>query len=208
MSHDQTYAYEYMHSLMKIVAWYRNDPPDKPWVMKTPQHMQDLDALIKVFPNARIVCPHRDPVKVIGSLCSMSWNAIVRDSDSLSAEWVGPYWLDKAERMLHKTDRVRAQMIPAANQHDLLYADMSANWQQAMTGVYDFLDLPLTEAAKAGMQGWLDSNSQHKHGAHKYQLEDFGLNKAQVDQRLGFYRQQFNIPYETKNPHITSKGTL
>jgi hypothetical protein len=37
----------------------------------------------------------------------MTWNAIVRDSDTVTAEWVGQEWLGKTERMLHKTLRVR-----------------------------------------------------------------------------------------------------
>jgi len=39
MSHDQTAAYEYMARLLKIVSWYRGDPEDKPWLLKSPQHM-------------------------------------------------------------------------------------------------------------------------------------------------------------------------
>ena len=73
MTHDQTPAYEYMVKLMKIISWFRDDPPDKPWVLKTPQHMQDLDALMAVFPDARLVFAHRDPVKTVGSICSMAW---------------------------------------------------------------------------------------------------------------------------------------
>ena len=46
MTHDQHYAYEYMVRLIKIVSWFRNDPMDKPWILKSPQHMQDLDALL------------------------------------------------------------------------------------------------------------------------------------------------------------------
>lgn len=202
MQHDQTYAYEYMLDLLKLVAWYRNDPLDKPWVLKTPQHMQDLDALARVLPDARLVCSHRDPVKVVGSCCSMAWNGMVRDSDVLRAETVGADWLGKIERMLRKTIRVREEMLPAENQYDVQYADITADWQGAIGGIYKFLDIHLDPAALVAMQQWLDSNSQHKHGSHKYRLEDFGLDPQQVDQRLMFYRQRYNIPYETSNPHL------
>ena len=203
MTHDQTAAYDYMLKLLKIIAWFRQDPPDKPWILKSPQHMQDLDALVKVFPGAKLVCPHRDPVKVVGSSCSMAWNAIVRDSDSITPQWVGQEWLTKTERMLRKNLRVRDDMVPAENQHDVLYADITADWENALQGVYDFLGLPLTDEARNAMQGWLDSNRQHQHGAHKYQLTDFGLHEEQVAERLSFYRERFNIPAETANPHLT-----
>ncbi len=202
MQHDQSYAYEYMVRLMKIVSWWRGDAPDATWVLKTPQHMQDLDALLRVFPDARLVCSHRDPIKTVGSVCSTTWNAIVRDTDQVDPHWVGREWLDKTRRMLDKTLRVREQMAPADHQIDVRYQDISSDWQHEMQRIYDFLGIELNAEALAGMQRWLDSNAQHKHGAHKYSLADFGLDKEQVDAALMFYRERFDIPYETRNPHL------
>ncbi|MEH6584654.1 MAG: sulfotransferase [Halioglobus sp.] len=204
ITHDQTAAYEYMVTLLKVISWYRDDPVDKPWVLKTPQHMQDLDALIKVFPNAKLICSHRDPIKAVGSACSMTWNAIVRDSASVTADWVGSEWMDKTEQMLLKTQGVRENLVPAENQYDVLYADIGADWEQAITGIYDFLGMGFTPQAHSGMEDWLAANQQHKHGAHKYSLAEFGLNPETVDQRLMFYREKYAIPYESHNPNLTT----
>lgn len=206
MTHDQTHAYEYLVRLMKLVSWFRGDPEDKTWVLKSPQHMQDLDALLHVFPNARLVCPHRDPIKVVGSSCSMAWNSLVRDCETVTPQWVGREWLTKTERMLHKNLAERDTLASPQQQYDILYADITADWEGAIRGVYDFLDRPYTEAASAGMQGWLNENRQHKHGAHKYSLEQFGLTAQQVDTALMFYRERFDIPYETVNPHRAAGG--
>lgn len=201
MTHDQTYAYQHMVTLLKVISWYRNDPEDKPWVLKTPQHMQDLDALINVFPDAKIICSHRDPVKTVGSACSMTWTSIVRDSNHADPHWVGNEWLNKTDRMLKKTLDIRENNIPKAQQFDILYADIHQDWQQAIAKIYNFLNLEFNPEAKQGMQNWLDNNGQHKHGSHKYDLRDFGLNEAEVDKRLLYYREKFSIPYETKNAH-------
>jgi hypothetical protein len=106
--------------------------------------------------------------------------------------------------MVRKTLRVREELVAPQNQYDIQYADITANWQGAMQGIYSFLDMPFTDEARTGMQGWLDRNAQHKHGAHKYSLADFGLDTQEVDQRLLFYRERFNIPYERKNPHLAA----
>lgn len=204
MQHGQQEAYEYMVQLLKIISWFRRDPPDKPWVLKTPQHMQDLESLLHVFPDAKLVCPHRDPIKAVGSVCSTAWNAMVRDTDNLSPHWVGQEWLTKTERMLQKNLRIRSEQVAPRNQYDILYAHITADWQQAMQGVYDFLGMPFTTEARAAMQNWLDINRQHKHGSHKYSLADFGLTAEDVDQRLAFYRERFRIPYETGNPHLAA----
>ncbi|MFK7732830.1 MAG: sulfotransferase [Pseudomonadales bacterium] len=201
MTNDQTHAYQHMRTLMQVISWFRKDPEDKPWIMKSPQHMQDLDALLATFPDAKLICPHRDPVKVVGSSCSMTWNSIVRDSDSIDPHWVGQEWLAKTQRMLVKNLSIR-DGLPAAQQHDVLYADITADWEASLQGIYDFLGMEFSGTAKQGMRDWLASNAQHKHGAHKYSLEDFGISKEQVEEKLQFYRQRFNIPFETKNPHI------
>ncbi|NND66884.1 MAG: sulfotransferase [Halioglobus sp.] len=207
MTHDQKHAYEYMVRLLKLVSWFRGDPEDKPWVLKSPQHMQDLDALLHVFPTARLVCPHRDPIKVVGSSCSMAWNSLVRDCDNITPQWVGREWLTKTGRMLHKNLKERETLAGADQQYDVRYADITADWEGALTGVYEFLDRPFTDAAKSGMRTWLNDNRQHKHGAHKYSLEQFGLTAEQVDLELMFYRERFDIPYETVNPHRAAGAT-
>jgi hypothetical protein len=204
MTHDQTFAYEYMADLLKLVSWFRDDDPHKPWILKSPQHMQDLNALLHVFPNAKLICPHRDPIKVVGSSCSMAWNSLVRDNDNIDPHTVGKNWLNKTGRMLRKNLKERETLCPPANQYDILYADITADWRGALAGVYDFLDMPFTDDAMNAMQGWLDSNQQHKHGSHKYSLEQFGLDSDQVDQHLMFYRERFDIPFETKNPHLSA----
>jgi hypothetical protein len=134
----------------------------------------------------------------------MAWNAIVRDTDSIRAEWIGQEWMDKTERMLKKTLAIRDSQIAIENQLDVLYADIAADWQGSMQGIYDFLGMELTQEALVGMQSWLDRNNQHKHGVHKYSLADFGLDAEEVDRRLLFYRERFSIPYEMSNPHLAA----
>ena len=146
----------------------------------------------------------RAAVKAGGSACSMAWNAIVRDSDTVTPQWVGQEWLHKTERMLHKTLRVREELAPDQNQYDIQYADINVDWEQAMRGVYDFLALPFTDRTRSAMQAWIDGNQQHKHGAHQYTLADFGLDQGEVERHLRFYREKFNIPYETNHPHTTA----
>lgn len=201
MNTDQTYAYEYMVRLMKIISWWRGDD-DRPWVLKSPQHMQDLDALLQVFPDARLVFTHRDPVKVVGSACSMVWNSMVRDTDVLDPHWIGREWLNKTDAMLRKTLRVR-ESVPARQQLDVLYHDISVDWRAAVSGIYRHFGWELTDQTLRGMQSWIDDNARHKHGTHKYQLADFGLDTADVAQRLRYYSERFAIPAETCNPHLS-----
>lgn len=201
LNNDQTYAYEYMIDLLKLISWFRGDKEGQPWVLKTPQHMADLDSLVAVFPGAKLLFPHRDPQKVMGSIGSMIWNGIVRDCDDLGPEWIGPEWLNKCDRMLKEVISYRESSIPLDQQLDVMYADISANWEAEVDRIYQFLGRPLTEQALSGMRSWLASNAQHKHGAHRYALQDFGLSADSVEASLSYYRRRYNIPLETRNPH-------
>src|SRR3546814_12855747 len=83
---DATPAYAHMADLLRLTGWLRGEDPAKPWLLKTPQHMLDLPALLRVFPDARIIFTHRDPAAVVGSSCSLAWHQMCLQSDSRSAE--------------------------------------------------------------------------------------------------------------------------
>ena len=196
VDNDQRYAYDYMAKLLKLCNWFRHDAVDHPWILKTPQHMQDLDALIDVFPDAKLIFIHRDPVKAVGSACSLVWNTIVRDSDSVDPLAIGRDWSANTLLMISKTLRVRHEKIAADRQLDILYDDMNRNWRATMQRIYQFIGWPFCEQAERGMQRWLDNNRQHKHGAHHYSLRDFGLQQSLLERELAFYRRRFSIPVE------------
>ena len=62
-------AYQEYAEQLKLLQWQH---ANKHWVLKSPSHLFGLDALVKVFPDACIVQTHRDPAKMIPSLCSLS----------------------------------------------------------------------------------------------------------------------------------------
>ena len=68
--------------------------PPRLWHLKTPVHMFALDALIEAYPDARFLWSHRDPAKVLGSVCSLiqytrSWSSDRDDSMELGTEQLG-----------------------------------------------------------------------------------------------------------------------
>ena len=85
-------AYAYMVKLLKLISWFRKDDPEKPWILKTPEHMVNFAALMRCFPDAMIVSTHRDPLAVLSSLSSMGWSALVRDYDEIDTIALGQQW--------------------------------------------------------------------------------------------------------------------
>ena len=193
MNQDQTAAYEYMAKLLKLISWFRQDDPTKPWLMSCPQHMQDLDSLLRVFPDAKLVFCHRDPVRAIGSTCSLAWRGLVRDTQSIDPEWVGEQWLPKSLAMVQRAMRIR-QTLPPEQTMDVLYDDCKKNWLAQLARIYQFVGLPFTPAVQEKLQTSIAGAPPLAPPA--YPLADFGLAREEVDHQLLFYRQRFNIPYE------------
>jgi len=62
--------------------------------------------------------------------------------------------------------------------------------------IYDFIGRPLDHRARARMETSRRSNPQHKHGEHRYRLEDFGLDRDRVEAGFAAYRERHAIRRE------------
>ena len=60
-----------------------------------------------------------------------------------------------------------------------------------------FKGLPVSDAMRAGMRGWMDANPRHKHGVHRYSLQQFGLDESALLDGLrdtvSEYQQTFGV---------------
>ena len=193
---DQTPAYQHLRRLLQLASWFRGQDPATPFVLKMPQHMQDLPALMAVFPDAKLVFIHRDPAAVLGSSASMVWNQMVVQSDSVDPHWIGAEWLHKAHHRAAVTAALRPKLA-AAQQIDVRFADMNADWVAVMRRIYDFLGVPFDATAHAAMAAYLARAArEHRHDEHRYTLEDFGLDARVINAGFADYRARFDIPFE------------
>ncbi|MFA7439427.1 MAG: sulfotransferase [Sphingomonadaceae bacterium] len=181
---DQTPAYVHMLRLLKLRTWFTRTDPAQPYILKTPQHMQDLAALHAIFPDARLIFLHRDPVETVASGASLVWNQMVIQSDTVDPHWIGEEWLHKTAWRMKITRRVR-QQIPAHLQMDASFSEMNADWRGTMKRIYAFLDRELTPEILTAMSAWM-ANSHENHGfhRHRYRLESFGLTESAVRARI------------------------
>ena len=192
---NQRAAYEYMKKLIQLIAWFRKDDRERPWVFKSPQHMQDLDALMQVFPDAKVIFMHRDPRKTVASTCSMFWNISILGSDENDPYALGHYIADKVHRQIEKVERERASVVPPVQQLDVRYADMNTDWKREMQRIYEFISLDFTSEARAALDA-ASADKEARHGGHRYSLEEFGLSPGEIDRRFSGYVDKYGIPRE------------
>jgi len=181
---DQGPAYTRLHRLLKLRTWFEGTDPSRPYVLKTPQHLQDLAALNATFPNAKLLFLHRDPVELVASGASLAWNQMVIQSDDVDPGWVGREWLHKTEYRLNITKAVRRH-IPARNQFDLGFEEVNQDWRCVIARVYQFLGRELTVETLAAMEAYVRrAAAEHGYSRHRYSLQQFGLCPSDVQERL------------------------
>jgi hypothetical protein len=185
--------YAYMKKALQALQWLRG--PQR-WVLKSPQHLEQLGPLIDTFPDATVVLTHRDPVAVIRSAITMMayGERLRRTRIDLAA--LAEYWIDRVERLLRACVRDRGR-LPAAQSADVLFHEFMADDLGTVEAIYRRAELPLTDAARAAMASFLDQNRRGKYGRVLYDLQaDFGLDPADVRRRFAFYFERFAVRAE------------
>jgi len=194
LSHDQTPHYAYLRKALQALQWLRG--PDR-WVLKSPQHMEQLVPLLDTFPDATVVLTHRDPVSVIASAITM-----LAYGDRLRRKRVDPpavagYWIDRIERLLRACVRDRDH-IPAEQGLDVPFHEFMGDPAGWIGRIYALAELEPTAEARTSLQAFLGANPRGKHGRILYDLEaDFGLDPAKLRQRFDFYFERFPIQIES-----------
>jgi hypothetical protein len=188
---DQLPAYRYMERLIQLLLWQR---PGR-WLGKTPHHLEYLDELLTVFPDAKIIQTHRDPTRTVASFCSMMGHSRAMFSDRVDAVEIGQQFSTKAIRAVDRSMDARSR-APDGAFLDVLYQDVLADPLKAVRRIYDFIGYELSAETEAEMHRWLGENEQTKHGVHAYQLSDFGLVREELAPHFDAYRARFGVPSE------------
>jgi len=113
--------YRYLRRVLKALTWLRG--PNR-WVLKSPQHLEQLMPLLDAFPDATIAITHRDPVAVIRSAITMiAYGDRVRRKRVELGE-LAEYWIDRVERLLRACVRDRDRLPPERSEDVLFHEFM------------------------------------------------------------------------------------
>jgi len=192
-AHDQSGTYAYLKKAMQALTHLRG--PNR-WVIKCPQHMEQLPALYKTFPDATFVITHRDPVGSIRSAMTMALYAARILRRKVDPEEPKSYWVDRYERLLRACVRDR-DILPAAQTLDVYFSEWIKNPDPILKDIYRKADLPLTDAALAELHAYLAAHDEGHKGKMIYNLErDFGVSADAIRSRFGFYFDRFPVKSE------------
>lgn len=162
------------------------------WVLKAPAHTAEIPSLLAAFPDAHIVHLHRDVVQTVTSGASLF--AVFRStySDDVDPRDVGRYQLQTTAAWFERAMAAR-KAHPQASVIDLAFTDLAADPIGAARAICRACDIEWSADSDARALARLaELNGQH--GAHRYEPEDFGLDREEILERFAAYRGRFGLP--------------
>jgi Sulfotransferase family len=185
---DMRGTYRYHRRVLRLLQWHC---PPRLWHLKTPVHMFALDALVDAYPDAKFLWSHRDPSKVLASVCSLihycrSWSSDRDDALELGTEQLERWW-DAISRAMDFRRRVGEECFA-----DVSFADLQGDQIGTLAEAYDRIGIPFGAASRAAVAAWSETHQPGVHGRHDYSLSDFGLRAEQVRERFAPYMDAYD----------------
>jgi hypothetical protein len=156
-----------------------------------------LDALLAEYPDARIVQTHRDPLRVVASLVSLSTLLRSMASDAIDPAAIGAEWAPRLAAGLEASLRARdAAALPAARVFDLHFHAFVGREIESIRRLYEHFGWTFSADAEARMRAHLAAHPKDKGGGHRYEFGAAGLDPAAERRRFAAYCERFAIPVE------------
>jgi hypothetical protein len=191
--HDQAPHYAYAKKVIQVMTWLHG--PNR-WVMKSPQNMENLPALMSVYPDAYVVVTHRDPVAVLQSAVTMMAYADRVRRSEMDLPGLADYWILRIERLLRKCVEEH-DAVPSDRVMDVMFHEYMANEQATVEVVCRAASVALTSEARNGISRHLRDHPRGKRGRVIYDLSgDFGVDIAALRRRFAFYYERFPVRRE------------
>jgi hypothetical protein len=201
LQQDLSPNYRYYRKMLQLLQWHT---PGDHWILKSPFHLYKVESILNVFPDACIVQTHRAPETVVASFCSLVASSHKLYSDDVDPLAIGQLTMQIWTRAVKHTMEARARLDPKRF-YDVYYEDLMADPVGICRQVYDYFGYDYSPAMETAIKKWLSDNPQNKHGVHRYSLEQFGLNKALVQEQFKEYTEHYQIGARSKM-HATKSG--
>tara|TARA_R110002049_G_scaffold308150_1_gene511113 strand:+ start:8825 stop:10090 length:1266 start_codon:yes stop_codon:yes gene_type:complete len=192
---DPLYTIRWHEKILKLLQWkYKR----KHWLLKNPIWIDMIPQVLEVYPDAKIILTHRDPVVVADSIVNVMGTLYWWRTDD-------PWGGGMMEELVMPNNRAQSQnnlirwmeegvLKPGAHSN-VLYQDFMSDPTAVIRQIYQDLSLTLTAEALDAMLKYLDDRPQTKYGKYKYKSIDGAA--LQVERKLfKHYQDYFGVESE------------
>jgi hypothetical protein len=168
------------------MSW--QDGVDRRWVLKCPQHVEQLPALMSVYPDALVVFTHRDPMASLQSMVTENaYEGRFREK-VVDVDWHVRYWTDRVRRLLEAYVR-DSHVVPPDQRLDVDFDRLVHDGDTVLEELYAAAGLEMTEQSRAEREAYAASHPRRKHGEIDNDLQrNFGVRTDEIREQLSFYR--------------------
>jgi hypothetical protein len=201
--HGHTLAYRFHKRFLQHLQHQTGDDSEQvQWVLKCPDHVFALDAVRSVYPDARIVFLHRDPLKVLPSVAKLT--EILRkpfterqDLSEIGAQ-VTSRWHQGVEAMMRAADsnETGGDGRGGAICH-IHYRELTDNPLGTIARLYAHFGMPLGDAAVRGITAEMNRETRGGYARNVYRFADHGLNAQRERGFFASYMKRFGIAEES-----------
>jgi hypothetical protein len=185
---DPAYAWE--KRFLQYLQWQQ---PARRWVLKAPDHMFNMEGLLRVFPDAAIIQTHRNPLEVIES--SSRLTEVVQRTFARPQEW-SEIGIREARVLADGLDRITRfrEAHPELEDRfvDVNYDDLISDPLKTVRRLYRELNLPLTPATVERVQSLARSRSRYGGQRTRPGLAELDIDSG-MKTRFASYCARFNV---------------
>jgi hypothetical protein len=196
MQADPQPVYDYLHDQLQYLQWQTNTlqttgaNANKPWLLKSPNHLGNEKHLTNALEKPRFVVTHRHPAKCIPSITTTALAMRRLYLEGADAQSLGPVLTGLVGHMANEHIKWR-DANPDVEVLDLSFREVTDDGLGAARKVYDFCGLELSAAAEQRMRAWEENNQREKHGKNIYSLEMVGVTEEQIGQAFKSYIERY-----------------
>ena len=187
LSHDQTSHYEHLATQLKALQFLRGG---RRWLLKSPQHLEQLPVLDRVFPGVIVVVTHRDPVPIVLSMIAMITYSARMHRSPVPVQEIAAYWVDRLELMLGALVRDR-DVIGPERSVDVRFDDFMADELGIADQVYALAGEPMSDEKRCAISDYLAGHQRGRLGQVATSCEMFGLDENDLRARFAPYVERF-----------------
>jgi hypothetical protein len=184
---------------------------------KTSMLTMRLEAVLRRYPDCKLVYVIRDPVEVIPSGMSLLasvlengydvWN---RTKEVDQRRWLENLYLASCDMLRYFHDAHTSGKIPERNLCIVRYEDLINDLEPTMERILDFVEIKPTEAFVDEVREQAARQRSYTSG-HGHSPSQFGLTPERIRADLGFVYDAFGVSGKTgeqPGPQIENPGTL
>jgi hypothetical protein len=192
LDHDQRSAYEYHRLVLQIL---QSGGVRGRWTLKSPHHAIALDELTAVYPDARLVLLHRDPVTLCASVFSLIGTLSGTFTDADHRAYIAEHWTAMLEESVRRVDAFR-DAHPEHPVVDVQYTDLVGDPVATVRDLYSMCGTAISDDALGVIAGYVDAHPKGGLGVHRYDLSEFGLDADAIRERFAGYTERYAVPTE------------